>query len=996
MLGRRKGRAARGALVTMLVLAALPRHRALIDPHLWAGTVPVLALDRLGSDLLPAALVGSVDQAQVGAGELPPGLGTEDAPAPPDSDSLSIPRSFTLGPVNVDALTEAQRLLLEEGQRLSQSIEQMRAQLEGESSVTTEDAFKEMQRAYERLNAIQSQFATQLTNQTNALQPLVADVLNQVGRSLAPLTSIAETCAGRLGDRLSKDLTRVVLGPAVTEALASLQALTGLAAMVEVADVVGRIKSTCSAESRTCATMKKALQHLNRAESDVVSAHSALDRIVSDALADRPLLNKDVNLFNVEQHDLAVQLANVRSNLDTAHTLVSRDVSMLGNRSARWGIISVLLAIAGNAATPAPGLLGPFQGLSVVSAVSASALSLLARILGGRRLDRLSEMQERHDTALAEHAALQAQFSQVEAPVAQPVHVKNAQPVYVHAGNVRQQLKQLAANVYDASASVAAGVQDGGQSSNAINAFRELISGLSCIRAQTPGPEGEAEEDTVRALLPLLDTLAAAQQGNATAEEAQHAVNTALELVRQRIESGDPPSAQTAQLTNRRGATPAPGRTRRSGIRPPSVAPGLTPAPAEEQGRRLRHVGSSLTSRRGASKTPRPSGIRPPSLAPSQTPLPMDKLGPERRRQSLTPGPNSLVRRQSNAPKLSRTPEPDEPSRISAAFGSQAYVHTSGSRRSVTPGTRISSLGSRRQSSVGPSGRASSVCSRASSAGPPRLEDELLKLVMMRMQVTSDLGKKKKLQDLAYQLQDVTRAARQQLQTSRRTEHVLKDCVDPTLAHKILQAQHELTMKTQNAMRTCLKETMAALEEECDVNDQLQIAAGMGGLRVGNEDANQNISARLADVRAGVEKALEVQQEELASISKDAGGAASCSQQEGGESLRRARSPSVGFENKLPGQTPRPRERGDGTKAENPGSGWQMFLQRQADAARSKLQRRLQSVERDSLTPRPAITHTKSSRSHDEHAAASKAAGSSVTPQDFSKARASPGVTPMP
>jgi uncharacterized protein YukE len=96
----------------------------------------------------------------------------------------------------VDALTEAQRLLLEEGQRLSQSIEQMRAQLEGESSVTTEDAFKEMQRAYERLNAIQSQFATQLTNQTNALQPLVADVLNQVGRSLAPLTSIAETCAG--------------------------------------------------------------------------------------------------------------------------------------------------------------------------------------------------------------------------------------------------------------------------------------------------------------------------------------------------------------------------------------------------------------------------------------------------------------------------------------------------------------------------------------------------------------------------------------------------------------------------------------------------------------------------------------------------------------------------------------------------------------------------------------------------------------------------------
>jgi hypothetical protein len=47
-------------------------------------------------------------------------------------------------------------------------------------------------------------------------------------------------------------------------------------------------------------------------------------------------------------------------------------------------------------------------------------------------------------------------------------------------------------------------------------------------------------------------------------------------------------------------------------------------------------------------------------------------------------------------------------------------------------------------------------------------------LVIMRMQVTSDVSKKKKLQSLAYQLQDVTRAARQQLQASHRTEHVLK------------------------------------------------------------------------------------------------------------------------------------------------------------------------------------------------------------------------------
>jgi hypothetical protein len=317
---------------------------------------------------------------------------------------------------------------------------------------------------------------------------------------------------------------------------------------VEVADVVARIKATCADEGRTGALMKKALQHLNRAESDVVSAQCALDRIVCDALADRPLTNKDMNLFSVEQHDLAVQLANVRSNLDLVHSAASRDVNMLGHRSLRWGIVSILLALAGNVAGTAPGVLAPLQSMSVGGAVSCAALNLLGKILGGRRLDRLAAIQQRHDAALAEHAALHAQFSQVEAPAVRPVHVKNAQPVFVHSGNVRQQLKQLAANVYDASASVAAGMQDGQQSSDAITAFRELISGLSFIRAQTPGPAGEAEEDTVRALLPLLDKLAAAQVGNATAEEAQQAVKAALDLVRHRIERVDNESADSRQV----------------------------------------------------------------------------------------------------------------------------------------------------------------------------------------------------------------------------------------------------------------------------------------------------------------------------------------------------------------------------------------------------------------------------------------------------------------
>jgi hypothetical protein len=627
---------------------------ALTNPVLWSGTVPVLAYDGRGPEMLPSALLEDTVEVFQSTPELPsPGSPSETlvpytrAESPEFEEAVAnLPRVDDLVPVldtiELKTLSSTQRHLIEEGQRISDNIELLRSQLADQTTAASAETLREFWKGYDRLQDIQTQFSDQFTNHSHALQPLLADVVNQVGKSLAPLKHVVDSCS----KHVSNEMTKMVLGSAVTEAVASLQALTGLAALVDVADVVGRIKSTCSDESRTCVSMKKALQHLNRAESDVVSAQSALDRIVSDALANRPLENKDVNLFSVEQHDLAVQLANVRSNLDSAHAAVSRDVTMLGHRATRWGIISILLALAGNVASNAPGVLGPLQGVSFGATVSASALSLLGKIFGSRRLDRLAAMQGRHDTALTEHAALQAQFSQVEAPAAQPLHVKNAQPIYVHSGNVRQQLKQLAANVYDASASIAEGGRDAAQGASAITAFRELISGLSCIRAQTPGPAGEAEEDTVRALLPLLDTLAAAQEGNATAQEAQQAVNRALDLVRQRIERGD-----NATPATRRGPTPGPARSRRSGLRPPSVAPrtpapqSLTPPPVGELGVApcTSSAGRSGSRSRvgGGGLTARTSRLRPPSVAPrdmSRSPPPLPLPGTMHAVYSMTPG----------------------------------------------------------------------------------------------------------------------------------------------------------------------------------------------------------------------------------------------------------------------------------------------------------------------------------------------------------------------
>ena len=66
------------------------------------------------------------------------------------------------------------------------------------------------------------------------------------------------------------------------------------------------------------------------------------------------------------------------------------------------GIVSALLAIAGNFVGAAPPELlpplAPLQCVSLGAAMSASALSLLGRILGARRLERMAAMQERHDT----------------------------------------------------------------------------------------------------------------------------------------------------------------------------------------------------------------------------------------------------------------------------------------------------------------------------------------------------------------------------------------------------------------------------------------------------------------------------------------------------------------------------------------------------------------------------------------------------------------------
>ena len=344
-LRTRRG-AAGFALMMLLLLARVPQQGALTNPHMWTGIVPALVYDaqHMGPELLPSAVVtDSLPEDTSGLDErmiVDSGLALADMRKQFGADLPKLSEhGMTFDWIDQGTLSEAQRRLLEEGHRLADSLEQLRVQLSEEVedvAVASEERLRLLQefwQRYARLHDIQAQFSefsSKLENE--ALQPLVADVLKQVGKSLEPLKNLADTCA----QQVTTEMAKFMLGPGVVAAVANLQALAGLAALVDMADVVGRIRSTCSAGSRTNASIKKAAQHLNRAESDVVSAQSALDRIMDDALADRPPLNQDLNLFSIEQHDLAVQLANVRSSLDSAHTAVARDIRMMNSRSVRW------------------------------------------------------------------------------------------------------------------------------------------------------------------------------------------------------------------------------------------------------------------------------------------------------------------------------------------------------------------------------------------------------------------------------------------------------------------------------------------------------------------------------------------------------------------------------------------------------------------------------------------------------------------------------------
>ena len=172
--GRFRRRGAGLSLAVLIVLSLVPQQGALTNPQLWLGTVPALVYDGMGPELLPSAVVGgSVLEQSIGFEHgsyirelmVDDGVARSDLGQPLAEAVANLPRvdaAETFNQIGRDTLSEAQHRLLEEGQRLSDSIEQIRAQLMDETTLASDEKFRMLQefwQRYARLNDIQAQFS---------------------------------------------------------------------------------------------------------------------------------------------------------------------------------------------------------------------------------------------------------------------------------------------------------------------------------------------------------------------------------------------------------------------------------------------------------------------------------------------------------------------------------------------------------------------------------------------------------------------------------------------------------------------------------------------------------------------------------------------------------------------------------------------------------------------------------------------------------------------
>jgi hypothetical protein len=448
-------------------------------------------------------------------------------------------------------------------------------------------------------------------------------------------------------------------------------------------------------------------------------------------MARRPLERADVHMFGIEQHDVSVQLANVRSQLDSARGGAAREARGHSSKAKRWALAAGVLAATTHVASIFTGPIGAAATGAVAAAAAANAASAVAQ---GRRLSEIEALQIRHDDAVSEHAGMQAQFNEATREVGQEEQIgPNGQRVRVSNGKGQPisegwvPAEQTA--VQDKLQAEPGGTTDPNrdrQRAEVISVLRELMQSAA-NSSSVPTVQGEGGR-----FQSLLGNLGLAQ-GSIPSHPSTAASSSGGPI------NGNNQNINAAAADRRAEVAMSP---RQSGLRAPTRGATATPPPNS-----------------------RPSQLRRPSVAPRGTSVEAQASPPPQRavsmlRRPATAGPGyKSMSPQPAATYMRRTALEDRRTMSPRAFG----------RHTQTP--EAHHLGE------GAVGRTSHVSLSENAIGR-RLEEQLLQLLHTRMDITKDEAKREELRVLASQLRQATRAARQQVfHVHWRSTCVLQSCI---------------------------------------------------------------------------------------------------------------------------------------------------------------------------------------------------------------------------
>jgi hypothetical protein len=246
----------------MLIAAASPCSALLLNPSLWANSVPTLQGFQdttFSNSLLLPNFAGPADDV---AGPAPgPAEATGDgaglvgleeallersrilegrvvAPLP---ELPELPHLTPLQMPNMEKITPAEKKMLGEGQKIWESLDKIRTKLLEEPELLASREGKKLledfQRHYRKLEGISSKLGMDINAKT---QPFLMGAVKNFGRALAPLHKVADG----VGDIWRREALGFFISPAIVQANAQLQLVTGVVAVIDTLYVAKKIRST--------------------------------------------------------------------------------------------------------------------------------------------------------------------------------------------------------------------------------------------------------------------------------------------------------------------------------------------------------------------------------------------------------------------------------------------------------------------------------------------------------------------------------------------------------------------------------------------------------------------------------------------------------------------------------------------------------------------------------------------------------------------------------